>query len=93
MKKIITVLFLSCFFISCGKGKSAKQIAEEVCDCSKKANALPTSDPNRSKAQSDCAVKQGEAWNKVKGDVEKAKEFNDVIGKCASEQIKESLGL
>ncbi|MBK6993304.1 MAG: hypothetical protein IPH34_16425 [Chitinophagaceae bacterium] len=46
--------------------KTAKQIAEEVCDCSKKANDLPTTDPTRAQAQKDCGVKQVEAWDKVK---------------------------
>jgi hypothetical protein len=90
MKKTMFLLLAAPLFIACGKSKSAKQIAEEVCDCSKKANALPTSDPNRSAAQNDCMKKQGAAWNKLKGDMKKADEFNAVLGKCASEQIKTS---
>lgn len=93
MKKAMFLLIaLPLFLIGCSKGKSAKQIAEEVCECSKNANALPASDPNRSKAQDDCATKQRTAWNKVKDDMERADEFNKVIGVCAEEQIKKSFG-
>jgi hypothetical protein len=92
MKKIIIILFATGFLLSCGKGKSAKKIAEEICDCSKKANGLPATDTTRSKAQDDCTTLQTEGWEKVKKDPEKAKDFNDVLGKCASEQIKASFG-
>ncbi|MDZ4807378.1 MAG: hypothetical protein SGI96_03830 [Bacteroidota bacterium] len=92
MKKVFLVLLSASFMIACGKGKTAKQIAEEVCECSKKANDLPTSDPTRSQAQKDCAAKQVEAWNKVKDNQEKADEFNKILSVCASEQIKKSFG-
>jgi hypothetical protein len=92
MKKIIMVLICFSFFIACGKSKSPKQIAEEICDCSKKANAMDAADPKRKAAQDDCLKKQGEAWNKVKDDPEKAEEFNKVLSDCASEQIRKSFG-
>ncbi len=92
MKKIIIAFICFSFLASCGKSKSAKQLAEEVCDCSKKANALPVSDPQRTMAQADCLNKQGQAWNKVKEDNEKTKEFNKILSDCASEQIKKSFG-
>ena len=91
MNKFLIIISLS-FIASCGAGKSGKQIGEEVCDCSKKANALPVSDTGRSKAQDDCLVKQKEAWDKVKDDKEKADEFNAALSKCATEEIKKSFG-
>lgn len=92
MKKIFMAALLGIFFYACGKGKTAIQIAEEICECSKKANAIPTSDPNRAQAQADCLKQQQEGWDKVKDDPEKADQFNTVLGKCASEQIKKSFG-
>lgn len=92
MKKIITGLCAAIFLLSCSSGKSGKQIGEEVCDCSKKANAMDAADPKRAIAQADCLKKQGEAWNKVKDDMKKAEEFNKVLGICATEQIKKSFG-
>jgi hypothetical protein len=93
MRKTMLILATSLFFMACGgKSKSGTQIAEDICDCSKKANALPTSDPNRSMAQADCLKQQGQAWLKVKDDKEKADEFNAMLSKCASEQIKKSFG-
>ena len=92
MKKIISFLLCIALLTSCGNGKSARQVAEEICDCSKKANALPVSDPTRSQAQAECVQQQQMEWDKLKNDPEKAKTFNDVIGKCADEQIRKSLG-
>ncbi len=92
MKKVFLVILSASFIVACGKGKTAKQMAEEVCDCSKKANDLPTSDPTRSQAQKDCGVKQTEYWGKVKDDNEKADVFNKILSVCASEQIKKSFG-
>lgn len=93
MRKTLTILFVACFFVACGgKGKSGKQIAEEVCDCSKKANALPSSDPNRSIKQNDCLKQQRDAWEKLKDDPEKSKDFNAALAKCAEEQLEKSFG-
>jgi hypothetical protein len=64
MKKIIIGLCVATFLMSCGSGKSGKQIGEEVCDCSKKANAMDAADPKRAIAQAECLKKQGEAWIK-----------------------------
>jgi len=80
------------FLVSCSKGKSGKQIADEICDCSKKANGLPADDPNRSAEQGKCTTLQQEGWAKVKNDEKKSKEFNDALGVCATEQIKKSFG-
>ncbi len=92
MKKVFLIILLSSFMIACSKAKTAKQIAEEVCDCSKKANDLPTTDPTRAQAQKDCGVKQVEAWDKVKDDQKKADEFNKILSVCATEQINKSFG-
>lgn len=80
------MIVLSAFlFTACGKSKSGKDIAQEVCDCSKKANGMPATDPGRKKAQDDCMAAQQKAWDKVKGDPDKAKEFNDKLSECAKE--------
>lgn len=92
MKKLFLIALSASLLSACGKGKSPTQIAEEICECSKKANALPADDPNRSQAQADCLKEQQEGWNKVKDDPEKASDFNAVLSKCASEQIKKSFG-
>ena len=92
MKKLFIVLFTASLFTACGKSKSGTEIGKEVCDCSKKANAMDATDPKRTDAQNDCAKKQVEAWNKVKDNLKKADEFNKVLGDCATEQIKKSFG-
>ncbi len=92
MKNVFLILLSAFLLTSCGKTKSGKQIGEEVCECSKKANAMDPADPKRAEAQADCNIKQVEAWNKVKDDDKKADEFNAVLGKCAEEQIKKSFG-
>jgi chorismate mutase len=90
MKKLFPLL-AAAFISSCG-GKSGKDLAQEICDCSKKANGLPTTDPTREQAQKDCTAKSLEAWNKVKDNQKEADEYNKVIGACAEEQIKKSFG-
>ncbi|MBC7872887.1 MAG: hypothetical protein H7Y01_02765 [Ferruginibacter sp.] len=92
MKKIVLIALLVSLFTACGKSKTGKQIADEICECSKKANGLPTTDTTRSQAQKDCTAKASKAWNEVKDDTEKAAEYNKVIGMCADEQIKKSFG-
>jgi hypothetical protein len=92
IKKIAILALSATFLVSCGKSKSGTQIGEEICECSKKANAMDPADPKRADAQKDCSVKQVEAWNKVKDDQKKADEFNAVLKKCAEEQIKKSFG-
>ncbi|MEK7227076.1 MAG: hypothetical protein AAB221_15535 [Bacteroidota bacterium] len=92
MKKLLIVLLAAASFTACGKSKSGAEIGKEVCDCSKKANAMDPSDPKRSEAQIECGKKQVAAWNKIKDDEKKADEFNKVLGECATEQIKKSFG-
>lgn len=92
MKHFLLALLCSILLIACGKSKSGADIGKEVCDCSKKANAMDAKDPKRAEAQADCLKKQGEAWNKVKDDMKKADEFNKVLSACATEQIKQSFG-
>ena len=87
MNKISIVLLSVVLFTSCG-GKSGKDLAQEVCDCSKKANAMDAADTKRADAQHDCSVKQMGAWNKVKDDQKKSDEFNKGLSDCATEMIK-----
>lgn len=84
---LLTVICLS----SCG-GKSGTAIAQEICDCSSKANAMDPSDPKRAEAQADCQKKQVDAWNSVKDDAQKSSDFNKKLGECAAEQIKKAFG-
>ncbi|MBK7560561.1 MAG: hypothetical protein IPP43_00240 [Chitinophagaceae bacterium] len=90
MKKLLLIVLTLSLLSACGKSKSGKDIAAEICDCSKKANAMDAADPKRTEAQSECQRKQIEAWDKVKDDEKKATEFNKVLGECATEQIKKS---
>jgi len=92
MKKIFLFALTISLLTACGKSKSGTDLGQEVCDCSKKANAMDPADPKRAEAQKDCGIKQVEAWNKVKDDQKKADEFNAVLSKCATEQIKKSFG-
>lgn len=92
MKKLLAAFICSIVLLSCGKAKSGKELGEEVCACSKKANAMDPADPNRAKAQSDCSKQQFEAWAKVKDDPKKSDEFNKVLSVCATEQIRQSFG-
>lgn len=91
MRKLLLITGIISGLLSCGSSKSGKQVAEDICDCYKKANALPATDPSRSSAQQECLTQQGEAWNKVKGDAKKADEFNKTISDCGKEQIQNSL--
>ncbi len=92
MKKVFFFILTISLFTACSKSKSGTQIGQEVCDCSKKANAMDPADPKRAEAQKDCSLKQVEAWNKVKDNEKKADEFNKVLSVCASEQIKKAFG-
>jgi len=91
MKKITTLLLSAVLLASCG-GSDGKSLAKEVCDCSKKANAMDAADPKRSAAQNDCLKKQGEAWDKVKDNQKKADEFNKELSECSKEIIKDAFG-
>lgn len=93
MRNLIIMLCCASLLIACGGKKlSGKELGTQVCDCSKKANAMDAADPKRATAQADCQKEQVEAWNKVKDDEKKAAEFNKVLSDCASEQIKKSFG-
>jgi hypothetical protein len=92
MKKAFLIIFSISFFAACGKNKTGVQIAREVCDCYKNANGMKPDDPKRTETQNDCLKKQGEAWNKVKDDQQKAKDFNKTIGECSTEVIQKSFG-
>ena len=91
MKKLLIVLLCASLFTACGGWKDAAKLANEVCDCYKKANGLPATDPNRATAQSDCVKKQGENWAKLKDDMKKSEEFNKIIGDCSKEMIQNSM--
>lgn len=91
MQKLFLIAFATLLIAGCSsKAESGKDIAKKLCDCSKKANELPTSDPNRGLAQNDCLKKQRDAWEKIKDDVERSKDFNEQLMKCAEEQLEKS---
>ena len=90
MKKVLFLMLTVSLLTACSKGKSGKQVAEEVCECYSKANGMDAADPKRADAQAECVKLQGTNWAKVKDDEKKADEFNKRIGECASELIKKS---
>ena len=92
MKQILLIVLTALTLSSCGGGNSASKLANEVCDCYSKANAMDAADPKRAEAQNVCVTKQGEAWEKLKNDEKKSEEFNTIIGNCSKELIKKSLG-
>lgn len=92
MKKVFVFVLSVSMMAACGKAKSGSTLAQEVCDCYKKANDMDAADPKRTDAQNDCLKKQGEAWNKVKDDQKKADEFNKTVGDCSKEMIQKSVG-
>lgn len=89
MKKISILLMAVVLLSSCG-GKSGKEMAQEVCDCSSKANDMDPADPKRAEAQHDCSTKQMDAWTKIKDDQKKADEFNKALSDCSAEMIKKA---
>ena len=92
MKKWIIVLLTASFFTACGGGgKSASKLANEVCDCYKKANGMDAADPKRADEQNLCVKMQMENWTSIKDDQKKADEFNKIIGNCGKEMIENSM--
>lgn len=82
MKKTILTLSASlvviAFTTSCGGEKvDGAALAQEVCDCYSNANGLPADAPNRSEEQKKCGELQTTNWDKIKGDFEQEKAFND----------------
>lgn len=69
----IGALALAFVFSSCG----GEALAQEICDCTTAANALPGDDPDRSAEQDKCMQLQKTNWEKVKGDAEQESAFND----------------
>lgn len=91
MKKRMIILLAAFLFVACGGGgKSASKLANEVCDCYRKANGMDAADPKRAEEQNICIKMQGENWDKVKDDQKKAEEYNKIIGECSKEMIQKS---
>ena len=92
MKKLV-IMAAAAFFIACGGGsKSGTQLADEVCECYKKANGLPASDPASAKEQDNCLKLQGTNWRKIQTDKVKSDEFNKKLGECTADLLKQSMG-
>ena len=62
---------------SCGESIDGAALAKEVCDCTTNANGLPGDDPNRRAEQDKCMELQKTNWEKVKGDLDQEKAFNE----------------
>lgn len=81
MKKtfqIMTFVSMTVFALaSCGEKVDGAALSKEVCDCYEKANGLPGDDPNRRAEQDKCSQLQKTNWDKVVGNVEAEKAFND----------------
>jgi hypothetical protein len=86
--KMSLLFALMAVLCSCGGGSKSAKLANEICDCYRKANGMDANDPNRSKEQDKCLALQGTAWQKVRGNKEKEEEFNRIIGECSAELIK-----
>lgn len=84
MKTLIGILPALIFVLAC-KGNSepnGRELANEVCECYRKANALPNEDPRRTLEQDACIIRQGQAWDRVKNYEEQANRFNDQLANC-----------
>ena len=75
--------------MSCGGGESDSEsdeltgtaLATAVCDCHKNANAMDSSDPNRSAEQTKCGDLNMTNYKLVEGTDQEAS-FNDGIANC-----------
>lgn len=93
MKKTLITLLIAAPFIlaSCG-GVDGKAIAEEVCDCYKKANKASKTDIEAIKKEQDkCMELQKSKWDELKTDVEQAKAYNERISECSKQMIEDAL--
>ncbi len=79
-------------FAACGGSLDGKKLADEICDCSAKANGMDAADPKRAEAQNACNTKNMESWTKVKDNQKESDIFNKRISECASEQIRNAFG-
>ncbi len=91
MKYILLLFLVGPVLFSCGKKASGTDLSKEVCDCYKRANGLPATDPNRTREQDACIQKQAEAWKKVKDDKEESDKFNQAIADCSRGMIEGSV--
>lgn len=83
----ISVFILSiiagCIISSCsGKKADGKALAEEVCECRKKAEGLEFSDPEAKKIRMECSKLQGENWGRIIKDKEQEDAFNRRLNEC-----------
>jgi hypothetical protein len=92
MYKLFVVFFLFSVCTACkNDGPSGRELATEVCECYKKANALATADPQRTREQDACIIRQGEAWEKVKNNKKEADSFNDELADCKRATVSGSM--
>ena len=92
MKRISIALIAVTLFAACGGGVDGKKLADEICDCSAKANGMDPADPKRTEAQNACNTMNTASWMKIKDNAEQSAIFNKRISECASEQIKKAFG-
>jgi hypothetical protein len=88
MTKNILPLIFVLILVACTQQNGGKELAKEVCECSKKANALSIDNAYRAKAQSDCSIKQFEAWTKIKDVKKEMDAFNKALSECTINQMK-----
>ncbi|MEN9548137.1 MAG: hypothetical protein RIR12_728 [Bacteroidota bacterium] len=87
IKNILPLIFVL-ILVACTQQNGGKELAHEVCECSKKANALSTDNAYRTKAQADCSIKQFEAWTKIKDVQKEIDAFNKALSECTINQMK-----
>ncbi|MFI5202936.1 MAG: hypothetical protein ACHQF2_00450 [Flavobacteriales bacterium] len=92
-KKMIMVLAMAPIFLaSCGGGADGKAIAEEICDCYKKANKASTTDIDKIRAEQDkCMDLQKSKTEELKTNAEEAKKYNDRINECSKQMLEDAV--
>ena len=90
MKKLFLIILSLSLFTACGKNKSPKQVAEEICDCFANARHISIPDPETGKAEDECSRMQVEARKRF-GHSEKRRQYEQFLYGCISQLMKKSL--
>lgn len=79
MKKTILFGAFAMALVSCGESVDPAALSKEVCECYEKANGLPADAENREDEQLKCRELSTTNWEKVKGNKENEKIYNDAF--------------
>lgn len=89
-----TILIFTAFFIlsaGCKSKTERRNLAGDICDCFKKANAVTADDEKRTRAQDACATMEKEARKNLKSDVQKYAELDSILNGCANQMLIDHL--